>query len=746
MKRAFTFLTMLAVCALTYAQGDTPASSAKTWSLTTVPQADVTNIKADATNWKTDSKSRYCHITAIDNAAVTANAQPVSILDGLKFTIAAGADGNLRLGGSTKSLWLGDATTLTIPSLTKDKWVKIEYLTSKSSATRSLSLGNVTGNFPASSGKTHQTGVGKVTADGDVTVGITGGMYIYNIVVGDSADVAQKPTGGDTGGEQGGGTGDDKGGDQGGGTGGGTSDPIVEPDPSTVDPNAIYVSPTGSDSNAGTREAPMYTIEAASKKLPAGGTLYMLAGTYKYNKKQRLKQNGTAKAPYKLMSFGGRAVMDMSGSGSSDYGLSLEGSYWYIYQIDICNAGDNGLIINASSNDVIEQCNFYKNGDSGLQMKEGASWVKVINCDSYQNCDKGQGNADGFAPKLSIGDGNYLYGCRAWCNSDDGFDYFYKTENGHADGVTVVVENSITYMNGYLDTDGTLSEGNGSGFKCGSKQGATNAVFKNCLAVNNHQKGFDQNHNLGANILINCTGMQEAAAAIKPTYRFYETSISGGNTMTAEAKGKQLLINCVNVKDAPGQNAAYWGADVPIMTSITSDTIAAPSNFVSVIPSKDDILAKRLDNGDLPNIQCCTLKEGSKLIDAGTVIPDDVLNFNNATKTHLKQVVFNGAAPDLGWREFGQTSTAIQTIGSVDPSSKRINVVQAHNGMVVLDVDGSDASDEKVVIAYDAAGRMLGTTSFYGTSTGFNLPYAKGFLVLKVIGNNFNESIKITMK
>lgn len=75
---------------------------------------------------------------------------------------------------------------------------------------------------------------------------------------------------------------------------------------------------------------------------------------------------------------------------------------------------------------IIENCTFVRCADTGLQMKNLATYNRVINCDAYYNCDPAHGDADGFAVKISHGTGNYFFGCRAWQNSDDGWDQFIK--------------------------------------------------------------------------------------------------------------------------------------------------------------------------------------------------------------------------------------------------------------------------------------------------------------------------------
>src|SRR3989304_7467160 len=128
---------------------------------------------------------------------------------------------------------------------------------------------------------------------------------------------------------------------------------------------------------------------------------------------------------------GERPVLDFSGMSVADgnRGVRLRGWYWHIKGLDIKGAGDNGMLIDPGSYNIIEFCSFYENRDTGLQLANGAAYNKIINCDSYNNTDPGHGNADGFAPKLTVGTGNYFYGCRAWQNSDDGSDGYLRDVN-----------------------------------------------------------------------------------------------------------------------------------------------------------------------------------------------------------------------------------------------------------------------------------------------------------------------------
>ena len=54
------------------------------------------------------------------------------------------------------------------------------------------------------------------------------------------------------------------------------------------------MSPTGSDSNAGTQAAPFLTIQHAHGAITAGGTIWVMPGTYRYDRTVNLSLTGSA--------------------------------------------------------------------------------------------------------------------------------------------------------------------------------------------------------------------------------------------------------------------------------------------------------------------------------------------------------------------------------------------------------------------------------------------------------------------
>ncbi|MFQ9485365.1 MAG: right-handed parallel beta-helix repeat-containing protein [Lachnospira sp.] len=327
--------------------------------------------------------------------------------------------------------------------------------------------------------------------------------------------------------------------------------PTTPPEPETpITPSEpeqtkcdLYVSPSGKSTAAGTQNAPMDLLTAINS-ISAGYTIWMEEGTYKAYELYGApiviaESNSGAEGAYKTISSinGGTVTIDFSGMAElgSNRGIVLDGSYWHFYDIDICNAGDNGMLLSGDNN-IIELCQFYANHDSGLQISRYNTsadtidlWPSnnlILNCTAFDNKDEATcENADGFAAKLTCGEGNVFDGCISYCNSDDGWDLYAKPATGSTGVVTI--KNSVAFGNGKLTNGEGSANGDMNGFKLGgsNKQCPTPHVVTNCIAFNNGATGFTDNGNGGAVTLTNCTsvnnGMYNAA---KANYMCYRTS------------------------------------------------------------------------------------------------------------------------------------------------------------------------------------------------------------------------------
>jgi hypothetical protein len=466
----------------------------------------------------------------------------------------------------------------------------------------------------------------------------------------------------------------------------------------TVAPLVLYVSPDGNDATAdGSIENPFYSMQKAVNLVQAGDFIYMKAGTYNYSARINIGTIGTTDGGkiYLGTQNGERALLDFSSTpvDPNNQGIRLTGSYWHIYGLDIKGAGDNGLLIERNKpaggtpgdiknkteeghHNTIEFCSFYENKDTGLQMKNMAEHNRVINCYSYFNRDPEEGNADGFAPKLSVGTGNYFYGCRAWNNSDDGWDgILYDGDEGFDDDMTTIYENCWAFNNGFLK-DGSESNGNGNGFKLGGSSNMDrrhNAVLIRCLAFDNLMKGFDQNHNTGDMFLLNCTGFSNKYLKNKNhfTYKIDEDILAPGKKLT--------LVNCVAVWDGITDPDKSQYTPLRLMEGVryTCDFLTSASDYVST--GTTGMTGPRKPDGSLPDLPFMHIASGNtKLIDAGTIV--DGFNFNGI---FVKRPDFNGTLPDLGCFETNGTGSSIgqvqdpqasQMIISPQPATDRFTV------------------------------------------------------------------------
>ena len=262
----------------------------------------------------------------------------------------------------------------------------------------------------------------------------------------------------------------------------------------------VYVSPDGLPNGAGTREYP-YDIYTAVNNVVPGQTIVLMEGTYKMNGVLRIHRgmNGTADAPIRMIAdpqATTRPVLDFQRTSA---GIVHGGDYWYFFGFDVTNTqdGQKGFQVSGDYN-VLDQLRTYYNGNTGIQIsrysgndqrEDWPAYNLILNCDSYCNYDKGFEDADGFAAKLTIGEGNVFDGCVAYNNADDGWDLYAKVETGSIGAVTI--RNCVAFSNGFVP--GVEGQGNGNGFKLGGESLSGKHVLENCYAFWNLAKGIDSN-------------------------------------------------------------------------------------------------------------------------------------------------------------------------------------------------------------------------------------------------------------
>ena len=429
-------------------------------------------------------------------------------------------------------------------------------------------------------------------------------------------------------------------------------------------PATYFASPSGGgDGSSYTLPATFAQGVAALKN--GGDTLYLLGGTYEFADKFSINKQGAASKYIVISGYPGeKAVLDFHKVAYGVRGVSIHASSLYVHIKDLAIAwsGKNNLY-NEGSYCIFENLDIYGSADTGCQMKKGGNNI-IKNVDSHDNFDYETmsgttanfgGNADGFADKQFTGDGNHYIGCRAWNNSDDGWDFFQRISNSNT-----VIENCICYQNGpasydmsknprALTTDKawfdakvgtqmtdrygktiTISlekypcQGNGNGFKMGGAQsnGTTSVgtdhkiLIHHSMAVANNARGFDQNNNGGTMWVYNNSA--------------YDNGVNFGFTT---AFGTNHIRNNVSFQGR--------GADQPESKTVAANDhntwnsgfSCTAADFRSLDTTQ--LLAPRAADGSLPEGTFMRLADGSKLIDAGVDVGQ----------------AYMGDAPDLGCYE-----------------------------------------------------------------------------------------------
>jgi hypothetical protein len=416
-----------------------------------------------------------------------------------------------------------------------------------------------------------------------------------------------------------------------------------------------YVSPTGDDAAAGSIAAPFATIAHAQSVAAPGDTVYLRGGRYAYSNgitactsqtaviaAIELSKSGAPGSPIEYLAYAAeRPVFDFSGIKDSCRvkGFLVSGSWLHLRGLEVTGVPQNNNLNHESwgvwvsgSNDVFELLDLHHNMGPGLFIQDGGGNL-VLNCDSHENYDpltsNGAGqSADGFGCHIAEGGtGNVFRGCRAWWNSDDGWDFIQAAE-------VVTVETSWSWYNGYIPGTTTPAlAGNGNGFKGGgfgvpeTKVPATppSHVVRNCLSFLNKAAGFYANHEPVADHFYNNTAYANhpdfdllgmLADGTVQNLGFLRNNLAYGGTLLSNATGPMVdashdswdLLPALPVGDGDFLSTSIAGMDGP-----------------------------RQADGSLPCVPFMRLSPTSELIDQGVDVG----------------IAFLGAAPDLGAFEQG---------------------------------------------------------------------------------------------
>ncbi len=286
-----------------------------------------------------------------------------------------------------------------------------------------------------------------------------------------------------------------------------------------------YVAPNGDDSAAGSLELPFATVQRAQTAAAPGDTVFLRGGTYRMTETQLARRRGLfarlivldkSGLPDKPITY--RAYQDekpvfdcseVKPGGQRVTAFYVSGLWLHLHRIEVTGVQvtikthtQSICFESQGSHNIFERLAMHDGQAIGIYHVRGSDNL-FLNCDAWNNWDhtsedgKG-GNVDGFGGHPTKGStGNVFRGCRAWFNSDDGYDGISAHES-------VTFENCWAMANG-LSADGKRL-GDGNGFKAGG-YGSIAArdlpnpiprhVVRGCLAVGNKSSGFYANHHPG---------------------------------------------------------------------------------------------------------------------------------------------------------------------------------------------------------------------------------------------------------
>jgi hypothetical protein len=452
-----------------------------------------------------------------------------------------------------------------------------------------------------------------------------------------------------------------------------------------------YVAPWGNDNNPGTFDLPWGTWQKAfdlNNGVGAGDLVYFRGGVYYYNGTAgniRISYNTTPDAPIRFFAYPGdteRPILDLKfrPKTSSNYGL-LIARHWtqnenytpsnlYFKGLEIRNVlmqdetvyDVRALQIWEGDNITFENMIIHDNGGKSFACAFNTGSVKFINCDAYNNIDwynygaviqevptlenslyigGGAGGIIGDAGDVSYPDFNnphvYMYGCRAWNNSDGGI--------GIGGAATVLLNNVWSFRNGRALGDGYGIKGYG-GYGPSWDPTKIRKVVVNSVSAEN-MVGFDQNNDPERWAIYNTFSYKNGWQPwISGLYEHCAYTFCSGSTYSS------IFSNNIAYKsNACDTNNVSGASQVCFKTSAVQSNnnwnlggvTVNDADFVSLDVSQ--LRRPRHANGSLPDITFGHLVAGSDLIDAGVKI----LGVSELIDPRVNVTLpYLGSNPDLG--------------------------------------------------------------------------------------------------
>ena len=419
----------------------------------------------------------------------------------------------------------------------------------------------------------------------------------------------------------------------------------------------FYVAPDGADTAAGTEAAPFATIMRAQAAAATGDTVYLRGGTYTLTDAHITRTdsiysyvNDFTKSGVSYLAYPGETpVFDFSAVRPTArrvtafylraHNLRFVGFHVIGVQVTITAGGSvtntqsECFRINGGSGNTLERLVMRDGMGIGVYIIGASANNLVLNCDAYKNVGLDGisiGNVDGFGSHTTAaGTGNIFRGCRAWLNSDDGFDLI----NCRA---AALIDRCWAAFNGYKNA-ALATGGDGTGFKAGGYGRNGSALpspmprhaVRFSLAVGNRASGFYANHHGGGLDFIHNTAYRNATNFnLLNVLADNLTDVPGYDHTLKNNLGFAPRSTSVSNLDQAACDVSHNFFTLPV-TIAADDFVATTTNTAALLAY---ISTPRQADGSLPVIDLLRLAHGSDLIDRGLSL----------------DFPYNLAAPDLG--------------------------------------------------------------------------------------------------
>jgi hypothetical protein len=503
-----------------------------------------------------------------------------------------------------------------------------------------------------------------------------------------------------------------------------------------------YLATNGLDSNPGTQLAPFATLMKAQSVALNGDTVFINGGTY-YPTNQYPVEQGVY-VPVNLITKSGITYEAMPGTRpvfnfSLVNPVNLRTAAFWVNANHVTFQGFDVVAVQENITNVNNQsvgfanygCNFctwnqvnVHDADCvGIYFEKVDASNLVYRCDCYNLAGINSfsyGNADGFGCHVNAGGkGNIFRECRAWNDSDDGYDCINCYE-------TVTFDHCWSYLNGN-------NGGNGNGFKVGGwASTAQNQIADpipahivvGCFAVGNHGNGgFYANHQCAGPGVptgwTNNTSYHNAVGYTMLQRTPPDYSSSAGQTDTNDISGTNEVMhfNIVYGNTSTDIKNLNESGDMVSSNSWTEGVTISAADFVSL--NINQITNARSPDGSLPVITLMHPIPGDQLTGLGCfIVPPAPTNLvvtarsgeaglswavsPNATGYNIYRSTTNGGPyAVIAW---GVTSTSFTDTNLAKDANAYYYVVTAVN-------PGDESADSAQASVVPFAGPLINTAN-----------------------------------